>query len=93
MELNHKWGMIRLAGWQQPENQLYRDTQKRLGGLIELRILPPMGKFKPYLDLGYKTKGWVAGNPYLGNNFTFRIGGKWAFKKYFTVSKTNDKKN
>lgn len=82
IELRNKWGMLKVAGWQQPENQLYFDTEKKLGGLIELSIAPPLKKVAPYLDLSWKSAGWVAGNPYLNNNFTMRIGTKIKFDNY-----------
>jgi hypothetical protein len=31
-------------------------------------------RFSLLADLSYKTKGWVFGNPYLDDNFTFRLG-------------------
>ena len=81
IELRNKWGMLKVAGWQQPENQLYFDMGKKLGGLIELTIAPPLKNILPYLDLSLKSDGWVAGNPYLENNFTFRIGTRFKFKE------------
>jgi hypothetical protein len=31
-------------------------------------------RFSILADLSYKTKGWVFGNPYLDEKFTFRLG-------------------
>ncbi len=81
LEFRNQWGMVRLAGWQQPENQLYEDRQKRVGGLLALKLAPTFKNFTPYLDFSLKTKGWVAANPYLDENFTIRIGGQWKFEK------------
>jgi len=79
-ELGNKWGILRLAGWQQPENQLYYDQVKKLGGLVQLKLNIPLQDFIPYINAIYKTEGWVAGNPYLEDNFTLRFGVKWMFE-------------
>ncbi len=80
IELRNNWGMIRLAGWQQPSNQLFYDTNKKLGGFLQVQFSPPFKKFLPYIDLSLKSDGWLAANPYLENNFTVKVGGRMKFK-------------
>jgi len=76
LELRNNWGVIKLSGWQQPIDQLYYDTKKRTGGMVGLKLVPPLKKIRPYLDLNFKSKGWVAGNPYLDKNFTIVFGAR-----------------
>ena len=81
MEIYNKWGMARLSGWQQPENQLFLDNQRKLGGLIQIKIAPPFKKITPYFDVTLKSKGWVAANPYLDSNISTRLGCRWNFSE------------
>ncbi len=75
VELRNNWGQIRLAGWQQPENLLYYDTNAAFGGLIGAKIYPfQKSQIHPYFEGTLKSKGWVAGHPYLGGNFSFLLG-------------------
>lgn len=61
--------------WLQPENQKFKTNKSTLGGLTSISAqFDSKSKVKPYLQLEAKTKGWVAGNPYLNDNFSCRFG-------------------
>jgi hypothetical protein len=65
----------RLALWLQPEDQQFRTRRAQPGGLLGLRLAAsPRGRFEPYLEVEGKTRGWVAGNVYLGPNLSARVG-------------------
>ena len=80
VELRNNWAILRLAGWQQPKNQLYNDTGKRVGGLLALNIAPTFKNLRPYVNLTLKSKGWVAGNLYLDENLTIGLGVRWRIR-------------
>ena len=66
---------INLSVWLQPENQLYA-ADKAITGLAA-GVKPRFDiarRFSIMADLSYKTNGWVFVNPYLDDNFTFRLG-------------------
>lgn len=64
-----------VMAWMQPD-QLRFDAQKaRFGGLVRLDASWQINKsVNVYLNADTKTKGWVAGNPYLSSNTGFRAG-------------------
>jgi len=66
---------INVAGWLQPKNQMFAADKAVLGMAIGVQPRFDITKrFSMMADLSYKTKGWVFGNPYLDENFTFRLG-------------------
>lgn len=62
--------------WDQPTS--FRDTGKTLGGAFEGQLNYLLGNhFSVYADVSYKTAGWQISNPYLSENFSVGIGGKY----------------
>lgn len=82
LEFQKEMTTLRIAGWQQPKNQSFYSEDSQLGGLIGISLAYPKKKLRPYLDVEWKSAGWVAGNPYLEKNFTFRAGLKWIIQHY-----------
>lgn len=65
----------RIMLWLQPHDQLFTTAKAQAGGLLQMRGKHQLGKsFSVYAELEAKTKGWVAGNPYLDQNITMRMG-------------------
>lgn len=71
-----------LHGWLQPETFL--TSQARPGGSVTLRLAAnlkqgsdPYALCIPYLEVGYKTQGWVAGNVYLDASPLLNAGLRW----------------
>lgn len=61
--------------WLQPPNQRFDDIESKAGALLQFRLTKPISKnLNVYIDTEAKTGGWVAGNPYLGANLSFRSG-------------------
>lgn len=68
-------GSLRAMGWIQPKNQNFYTTDGQLGNLVSLNLAyKSKGSFSPYIELESKSKGWVAGNPYLGHKNSLRFG-------------------
>ncbi len=68
--------------WMQPDD--FYSTEGRLGGLIRLRAAYSLNStWKIYTTVETKTKGWVAGHPYLEPNFGIRGGVYAQFGKSF----------
>ena len=66
---------LRTMVWSQPKDQSFYTTKGQFGGLIYAQLRYPKGEtWQPYVEVEGKTKGWVAGNPFLGANFTVRAG-------------------
>ena len=66
---------VSLSGWLQPQNQMFA-ADKAIPGMA-VGVQPRFDiteRFSIMADLSYKTSGWVFGNPYLGENLTFRLG-------------------
>jgi hypothetical protein len=66
---------INLSGWLQPKDQMYAAEKASAG--MTVGVQPRFNvaeRFSIMADLSYKTKGWVFGNPYLDEKFTFRLG-------------------
>lgn len=69
---------IRAMLWLQPKDQQFRTSESEAGGLLQIKGRYEAGpRFSIFADLEGKTNGWVAGNPYLQKNFTFRTGFMW----------------
>ena len=64
----------RLALWTQPKEQMFYSKTSTPGALIALRYEKSIQKFSLYFEFESKSKGWVAGNPYLTAQTGFRIG-------------------
>ena len=71
-----------LNGWLQPETFFSRQAQP--GGSVTLRVAAnlrnddtPYALCIPYIELGYKTPGWVAGNVYLDASPLLNAGLRW----------------
>nr|WKN38886.1 hypothetical protein K4G66_09240 [Tunicatimonas sp. TK19036] len=62
--------------WAQPRDQSFFTSEGRLGGLMKIRTTIPFGKsaWSAYGEAEGKSKGWVAGNPFLHENASFRTG-------------------
>ena len=61
--------------WGQPEHNDFKTSKIQAGGLIGMKLQYPLSKiFRPFAELEAKSAGWVAGNPYLGNNMSVRLG-------------------
>lgn len=59
--------------WMQPENFYGREA--KFGGSLKTRVALSLNHWlATYAVLEAKTKGWVAGNPYLSENIGFRMG-------------------
>lgn len=57
--------------WLQPEEQAFRTEKAEPGGIVAFRVSKPVTKhMELYIELEGKTKGWVAGNTYLDENFS-----------------------
>lgn len=61
--------------WSQPENQNFYDHAGTIGGAFEVMASYPFGKgFSSSITAGYKTEGWIIGNPYIEERANFRVG-------------------
>jgi hypothetical protein len=61
--------------WSQPENQSPFDKTGKFGGNIELQGNYNLGRgFSSRLIIGYKTDGWMIGNPYLSSKVLIKAG-------------------
>ncbi len=61
--------------WSQPENQGFFDDKGAFGGALELQARYALGMgFSTTLSALYKSEGWMIGNPYLEDKFSFRVG-------------------
>lgn len=68
----------RIELWLQPEEQAFQTSSSEPGGLISLKTAYPLSKnIESYIEIEGKTDGWVAGNVYLDDNFSVRIGITW----------------
>ena len=65
----------RASLWMQPKDQAYKTSDWDFGGLLSVRLAYPMIKgWDAYVEVEGKTDGWVAGNVYLENNVSLRLG-------------------
>ena len=74
-------GKMQLGGtvmaWVQPKDQLFKTSSGSFGGLVKARVNYHSRVVDPYLEAGWKSKGWVAGNANLDNGFFCRAGLRW----------------
>jgi len=68
---------LKSAIWLQPENLMFTDVKSNFGGLISFKTKFGKKKFFPFIELSYKTKGWVAGEDFQEEHFSFRSGLSW----------------
>lgn len=70
-------GNFRAMAWVQPEDQLFFSDNGQVGGLVSLQTsYHSKSPFQPYIEVEAKSKGWVAGTPYLNEKVSARIGVK-----------------
>lgn len=68
-----------LSMWLQPVNQGFYDQSGKLGGAIEMMTAYNFGRgFSANITGGYKTEGWMIGNPYLDQKAKIRVGVKYS---------------
>ena len=61
--------------WTQPKNQQFRTSESQFGGKVEVSVSTILDKiWQPYLTASAKTVGWVAGDVFLTNNASCRVG-------------------
>ena len=66
---------VRSSVWLQPTAQRFDADSSELGGIATLKFnFPSYRQWETFLEMEAKTQGWVAGNVYLGNNFSVRLG-------------------
>src|SRR5690606_15695072 len=77
--INYTWKNRKLSVspaamiWLQPEN--FYSKNAHVGGLFRTKASLSLNRWLDvYAVLEGKSKGWVAGNPYLGNNLGLRMG-------------------
>lgn len=63
--------------WVQPKDMSFYAAKGTAGGLIKARVAYHSKFFDPYLELGWKSKGWVAGNVCLNSTFFMKAGIRW----------------
>ena len=72
---------IQLGGavmfWLQPRDFSFFTDKSMAGGLLKARISYHSRFLDPYLELGWKSKGWVAGNASLNPSFFMKAGLRW----------------
>ena len=66
-----------LMAWVQPKDQLFKTGSGSFGGLVKTRVNYHSRIVDPYLEAGWKGKGWVAGNANLDKGFFLRAGLRW----------------
>ena len=71
----------RVMFWVQPKNMSFYTKKGEVGGLVNARISYHSRYIDPYLELGWKSKGWVAGNVCLNSSFSVRAGIRWQISR------------
>lgn len=61
--------------WNQPED--FYASSGKLGGSLSFDAIMSFGRLEPYVSACAKTAGWQAGNVYLDDNFSWRLGLRW----------------
>jgi len=70
-----------LSIWSQPVHQGFFDQSGKFGGAIEMISDYDIGRgFSVNLAAGYKTVGWMIGNPYIDQKAGFRAGIKYLLR-------------
>jgi len=72
---------VRSAIWLQPEDQMFKTKEAKLGGLASLRAgWIGFRNIETFVEVTAKTEGWVAGNAYLDSNTSVLTGLIYRFK-------------
>jgi hypothetical protein len=59
----------------QPQNQAFKTDKAAFTGLISEQITWKVGKYiYPFLSIEAKNKGWIAGNAFLDEKFSIKMG-------------------
>ena len=66
-----------VMGWVQPKEMAFKTASGSVGGLVKTRLNYHSRVVDPYAELGWKSKGWVAGNVNLDSGFFLRAGLRW----------------
>lgn len=67
-----------MSVWVQPADQGFFDDSGKFGGALEISSDYNIGRgFSVNMTAGYKTAGWMIGNPYIDQNARFRLGIKY----------------
>jgi hypothetical protein len=74
--IQSKWlTTTKLMLWTQPKDQAFMTSKANFGGQIATKIHYKLNNtLMPYINVSFKTKGWVAGNVFLNQNFDAKIG-------------------
>ncbi|MFN3315427.1 MAG: hypothetical protein ACK40K_01350 [Raineya sp.] len=64
----------RIMLWTQPQDFDFNTRKKQFGGLLGCKARYNAGRLSPYLEVEGKTKGWVMGNVFLGENIGINAG-------------------
>ncbi len=66
---------VRTSVWSQPKDQQFYTAESELGGLVAVKLNFPWNRtMETYLEIESKNDGWVAGNVYLEDNTSLRLG-------------------
>ena len=63
--------------WVQPKDMLFHTGKGEAGGLVKAKIAYNYRFIAPTLEIGWKSKGWVAGNVSLKPSFFLWFGIRW----------------
>lgn len=71
-----RWPLsVRTAFWLQPKEQMFFTDESELGGIATIKLnIPTQTNVESYIEVEAKTDGWVAGNVYLQNDVSLRLG-------------------
>jgi hypothetical protein len=78
-------GKLEMGGtfsiWNQPTDQGFYDESGKSGGAFEINAgYSITNNFSVNLNAGYKTSGWMIGNPYLDQSTAVRIGIRYSVR-------------
>ena len=66
---------VRTSAWLQPKDQQFYTEDSELGGVATIKLnFPAPRQWESFIEVEAKTKGWLAGNVYLGNDISLRLG-------------------
>lgn len=66
---------VRTSLWLQPKAQSFLTEESELGGIATVKLnFPTYQHWETFVEIEAKTQGWVAGNVYLGDNLSVRLG-------------------
>lgn len=70
-----------VMGWVQPEGMSFKTSDGSFGGLLKTRLSYHNRCLDPYAEIGWKSKGWVAGNVNLGSGLFCKAGLRWQISR------------